>query len=217
MEKTLRQLTEGQNLILVGNSVELLQHNYGSWIDSFDTVVRFGRGVPDSSNKQAIGQYTDIWVTGWLRMKNHIFFEKSLKLFNRCRIHLDKKPKEPDIPFEHIVMFSDEELKEIFSYVGAENNKTDGSRPSAGFLGILFFLKKCNCQSITLIGFDFFSKRLPIQTGEDYPASWHMPINSIKANPHNRNEKVIVQEWASQGLLKWEVISDLKDEFLELT
>ena len=32
-----------------------------------------------------------------------------------------------------------------------------------------------------------------------------------------RNEKVIVQEWANQGLLKWEVISDLKDEFLELT
>ena len=111
MEKNLRQLTEGQNLILVGNSVELLQHNYGSWIDSFDTVVRFGRGVPDSSNKQAIGQYTDIWVTGWLRMKNHIFFEKTLKLFNRCRIHLDTKPKEPDIPFEHIVMFSHEELK----------------------------------------------------------------------------------------------------------
>ena len=113
--------------------------------------------------------------------------------------------------------WSDEELKEVFSYVGAENNKTNGSRPSAGFLGILFFLKKCNCQSITLIGFDFFSKRLPIQTGEDYPASWHMPINSIKANPHNENEKVIVQEWANQELLKWVVISDLKDEFLELT
>ena len=58
-------------VILVGNSVELLQHEYGSYIDSFDTIVRFGKGIPTDENFEQIGKKTDIWITGFLRQRQY--------------------------------------------------------------------------------------------------------------------------------------------------
>ena len=49
MEENLRKLTEGKRIILVGNSVEILQHQLADYIESFDTVVRFGNGIPDET------------------------------------------------------------------------------------------------------------------------------------------------------------------------
>ena len=59
MEKTLQQLTKDKTLILVGNSVEILQYEYGDYIESFDTVVRFGRGAPYDYTS-SLGSRTDI-------------------------------------------------------------------------------------------------------------------------------------------------------------
>jgi len=216
MDATLQTLTENKNIVLVGNSVEILRHEYGKYIDSFDTVVRFGRGIPDWGNFDAIGKRTDIWITGWLRMENHTFFPKAYKLFNRCRIHLNKEVKKK-IPFEYTNLFTDEELYKVFEQVGAKNGVPEGDRPSAGFLGILFFLNKCKCKSITLIGFDFFSKRIPVMTGTDYPASWHMPINSVYKNPHNSKEKETVMRWFEEGRLNWKILSDLDEGLLDLS
>ena len=85
----------GKNIILVGNSVEILEYKYGDVIESYDVVVRFGRGVPTPDKVQAIGKRTDIWITGLLRQKWEKFFPKAFKLFNRNRIYIDKPlPKE---------------------------------------------------------------------------------------------------------------------------
>ena len=67
MEETLHNLTNNKSIILVGNSVEILQHQLADYIESFDTVVRFGNGIPDATNWDSIGKRTDIWVTGYLR------------------------------------------------------------------------------------------------------------------------------------------------------
>lgn len=206
-----------RNIILVGNSVELLQYDFGKYIDSFDTVVRFGRGVPTEDNSHAIGKKTDMWITGFLRMGSYHCFPGAEILFNRCRIHLDLIPKKT-IPFDKYTdMFSDEELMKIFNKIGAEIGVAEGQRPSAGFLGILYFLQKCEYNSLTIIGFDFFAKKLPINTGMDYPSSWHMPINSISKTPHNAKEKQIVSKWQSEGKLNWKILSDLKEELLKFT
>ena len=219
MDETLQKLTENKDIILVGNSVEIMQYNFGKYIDNFDTVVRFGKGMPEQTNYEQIGSRTDIWITGWLRMNFYPAFKHAYPLFNRCRINLDKYPDQRgEPPFGHTHdMFSDDELRDIFDMIGAKNNTTGGARPSAGFLGILFFLQKCKYKSLTLIGFDFFSKTLPIKTGGDYPSSWHMPINSSNANPHNPNEKDIVKKWEDQGKLNWKVLSNLDSEMLKFS
>jgi len=220
MDDSLQKLTENKNLILVGNSVEILQYDFGDYIDSFDTVVRFGNGIPEDEMVQHLGKRMDIWITGWLRMVHWEKAKHAYPLFNRCRIHLDKYPhhKGPP-PFGHKHdMWSDADLRGIFKKIGAKNGTVGGGRPSAGFLGILYFLKKCKCKSITLIGFDFFSKKLPIKTGKDYPSSWHMPIAGTEKNPHNaKKEKEIVQRWEKEGRLNWKILSDLNEEMLKFT
>jgi hypothetical protein len=55
MQKDLINLVENKDVILVGNSVEILQYNNGELIDSYDTVVRFGKGFPTPPIEHAIG------------------------------------------------------------------------------------------------------------------------------------------------------------------
>ena len=210
MEENLRKITEGKHIVLVGNSVEILQHDLADYIESFDTVVRFGNGIPTSDNWDSIGKRTDIWVTGFLRYNKRRYYPKNIPvLFNRSRIHLDKQPNHyPD--FEVIEMFSDKEMLNIFDLVGAKNGETNGQRPSAGFVTIQYFLQKIKFSSLTLIGFDFFSKALSITAGQANPHSWHIPMNSQTYNPHALKEKEIVLDLYDRGIIDWKILSDLE-------
>lgn len=217
MEQTLRKLTENKSIILVGNSVEMLQHDLADYIESFDTVVRFGNGVPTSDNWDSIGKRTDIWITGFLRYKKKRFFSKDIPvLFNRSRIHLDKIPHHYP-KYEVIEMFSDKELFEIFDLVGAKNGQPDGQRPSAGFVAIQYFLQKVKYSSLTLVGFDFFSKSLSITAGAANPYSWHLPQNTQEYNPHAKVEKELVLGYERSGKLQWKILSDLNQGSLDLS
>ena len=217
MEENLRKNTEGKHIVLVGNSVEILQHDLADYIESFDTVVRFGNGIPTSDNWDSIGKRTDIWVTGFLRYNKRRFYPKNIPvLFNRSRIHLDKQPNHyPD--FEVIEMFSDKEMLKVFDLVGAKNGETDGQRPSAGFITIQYFLQKIKFSSLTLIGFDFFSKALSITAGQANPHSWHIPMNSVTYNPHTLKEKEIVLDLYDRGIIDWKILSDLEQGNLDLS
>lgn len=221
MAKTLQELTVGKRIILVGNSVEILQHEKGDLIDSYDTVVRFGRGAPVPEFYKAIGSRTDIWVTGFLRASSFRSFpEDVFILFNRGRVHMNLPPhtKIPvQVKRKAYPMFSDKEIIEINKILGTVDGVPCGDRPSAGLIAILFFLRKCNYKSLTLIGFDFFQKTLPFMTGEDKPSSWHMPVNTQKKNIHSPKEKDIVLEMRDKGLLEWIILSDLNKEDLKFT
>ena len=78
MEENLQQLTERKNSALVGNSVEMLQHNLADYIESFDTVVRFGNGIPTSENWDSVGKRTDMWITGFLRYNKRKCFPDNI-------------------------------------------------------------------------------------------------------------------------------------------
>ena len=43
MAKTLQELTQNKRILLVGNSVEILNYNLKDKIESYDTIVRFGQ------------------------------------------------------------------------------------------------------------------------------------------------------------------------------
>ena len=209
MAKDIQAYTHQKNIILVGNSVEILQHQLADKIESYDTIVRFGAGIPTPENEASIGKRTDIWVTGFLRQNYARFFTESLILHNRCRIHMSKPPRTKEPEFEHVSMFSDKEIIEINKELGVIEGEPLGWRPSAGFWAILYFLRKCEYKSLTLIGFDFFSKSLPFKTGESYPSSWHMPISTVEVNPHNPKEKQLVLDMVEKGLLEWVILSHI--------
>ena len=46
--ETVLELLKNKNIVLVGNSVEILNYEKGEFIDSHDIVIRMGRGVPVS-------------------------------------------------------------------------------------------------------------------------------------------------------------------------
>lgn len=63
--KVLDELFEDKDVILVGNSVEIMNHELGEWIDSFDTVIRFGKAIEANEKEQkAVGKKISAWLTG---------------------------------------------------------------------------------------------------------------------------------------------------------
>ena len=206
-------ILENKNVVLVGNSVEILNYEKGEFIDSFDVVIRMGKGYPRSSMNKAIGKRIDLWAAGFLRAEAHMEKIKVPKLLNRTRIDLNI-PR--DVEGDWLTMFTDEELFEIYDEFGYENNATLG-RPSNGFIVLLWLIKKAWVwKSLTLVGFDFFAKSAPFKVGEMHPNSWHLPRNTVSEIPHNvPAEKEYALEMSRNGIIKWEILSDLKEEILE--
>ena len=49
-----------------------------------------------------------------------------------------------------------------------------------------------------------------------YPYSWHMPRNTVGEIPHNvPAEREYALEMKRNGIIKWEILSDLKPEILD--
>tara|TARA_Y100000361_G_scaffold153964_1_gene177475 strand:+ start:623 stop:1273 length:651 start_codon:yes stop_codon:yes gene_type:complete len=207
------EILENKNVVLVGNSVEILNYEKGEYIDSFDVVIRMGKGYPRSPYDKFIGKKIDIWASGFLRAEQHQNKVKVPKLLNRTRIDLNK-PRE--VEGDWVTMFSDEELFEIYDEFGYVNNETLG-RPSNGFIVLLWLIKKAWVwKSLTLIGFDFFAKSAPFKVGEMHPNSWHLPRNTVSEVPHNvPAEREYALEMKRNGIIKWEILSDLEKEILE--
>ena len=59
-------LLENKNVVLVGNSVEILNYKKGEFIDSHDVVIRMGKGLPREKHLLQLGTKVDIWATGFL-------------------------------------------------------------------------------------------------------------------------------------------------------
>ena len=206
-------ILENKNVVLVGNSVEILNYEKGDYIDTFDVVFRMGKGYPRASHNKFIGKRIDLWASGFLRAEAHQHQIKVPKLLNRTRIDLNI-PR--DVEGDWLTMFTDEELFEIYDEFGYENNATLG-RPSNGFIVLLWLIKKAWVwKSLTLIGFDFFAKSAPFKVGEMHPNSWHLPRNTVSEIPHNvPAEKEYALEMSRNGIIKWDILSDLKEEILE--
>ena len=216
--KDILSILENKNVVLVGNSVEILNYKKGEFIDSHDVVIRMGRGVPRPRHYEAIGKRTDLWATGFLRAEQMIKrpeLKEVPKLLNRTRINLlTARALEVDAEFH--TMFTDNELLDLYEEFGYVNNETLG-RPSNGFIVLLWLIKKAWVwKSLTLVGFDFFAKKAPFKVGAAYPNSWHLPRNSVDEIPHNvPAEREYALEMSRNGIIKWEILSDLKEEILE--
>lgn len=214
------KLLENKNVVLVGNSIEILNYNKGEFIDSHDIVIRMGKGIPRERHYRNIGVRTDIWATGFLRaaqMAERPNLQNVPKLLNRTRINLNTaKEVDKSLIGEFHTMFTDAELLELYDEFGYENNALLG-RPSNGFITLLWLIKKAWVwKSLTLVGFDFFAKSAPFRVGAAYPNSWHLPRNTVDEIPHNvPAEREYALEMLRNGIIKWDILSDLKEEVLE--
>ena len=213
-------ILKDKNVVLVGNSIEILNYEKGEFIDSHDVVIRMGKGVPRSHHYNAIGKRTDIWASGFLRAEQisaRPGMETVPKLLNRTRIHLTEPRELPEeLKDQFHTMWTDEELLELYKEFGYVDSEVLG-RPSNGFITLLWLIKKAWVwKSLTIVGFDFFAKKAPFRVGAAYPNSWHLPRNTVDEIPHNvPAEREYALEMYRNGVIKWEILSDLKEEILD--
>ena len=224
-EAVLDQVFKDKDVLLVGNSVELMNYEYGDLIDSYETVVRFGKGIETNDREKiAVGRKTDVWVTGEFR--SHMLKDTDIRkivqdvpiLYNTNRWRMDITYPKIDLAKGSFDMFTDEELLEIFDHYNiTDYNNPDGKRLSAGILTIMFMCKKIQSyKSLTLIGFDFFAKITTSRRGGvGDPASWYRPILGTPKEVHDHNTELnIVQEFIDAGQLEWKILSDLNDDII---
>jgi len=227
-----------KDVILVGNSVEIMEYNLKEYIDSFDIVVHFGKAIGRNERQtMSLGSKTDVWITGLFRAP----MWKSIKgkygntkiMLNKCRRFIDQPltPKQiKAIPnFEYIDMFSDKELIDIYDefgfgedFEGSKGEWVTGGlkRPSVGFLGILYFIRKVKIyKSLHIIGFDFFNKSTnKIRPGckISTPHSWHLPLYTVPEGSHNTDiEQKYVSKLDGENKLKWHILSNLDLETID--
>jgi hypothetical protein len=229
-QNAIDELFKDKRVILVGNSVELMNFNYADYIDSFDVVVRFGKAISAGEKEQkAIGKKIDVWATGSFRaamiqnQKYKDLIEKNNTniLFNRARMDFKKRlVMEPYIDKIGYDMFQDDEIREIYSRYGLTDDAST-SRLSIGTITTMFMCEKVkNYKSLTLLGFDLFKKSTSKRRNNSAQdsTSWHLPIIGSTDIIHDHDlEKSIIRQYAEDGLLEWNIISDLKPTLINNT
>lgn len=207
IEKLKREV-DGKRIVMVGNAASIFSEEYGELIDSFDFVVRFGKGVPYKEFKAHIGNKTDMWFfgTGRAGMRDK-FKQARYKMYTMSQLNLYKPGREEMVCHRSMMDGSFQPYKDFF-FAGSANDVLDcnreifGEQPEArisqGAQCIHFFANKVDTYaSIDLIGFDFFGQGFVynIETGKQHipkvqpTTSWHMPLISKEydGNPHNKS------------------------------
>lgn len=225
--QNIEELVKDKSVLFVGNSVEILDYELAEYIESFDIIVRFGKAIiRDEKQLKSLGYRTDIWITGAFRAMCYFEWKDweniSAILFNKCRINLKANIEEPiPIPVHDyaVNMFTDKELQDIFDEFNCTNSDRYDWRPSAGFISILYFMRKVKTyKSLNLIGFDFFAKSTTKRRGSSKcdPHSWHQPIYTIDKSSHNSEfEQSYVQNLHDTNQLNWKILSDLTKEKID--
>ena len=240
MVESIQEFVKNKRVVFVGNSVEIMNYKLADVINSYDIVVRFGRAMQANKlQEESIGTKVDMWVTGQFRAPiykeikkefTHGKFKDVKILVNRCRGNLQLKDWnfEEHLPkgMPHTQMYSDQEIIDIMKSFDKDILRCKDLRPSAGFLTILWFVHKIKTyKSLDLIGFDFFAKTVKERAADKEgnisaaaPHSWHLPCYMVSTGAHDKDmEQQYVSFLERRGLLKWNVLSDLKEGKVKYT
>ena len=176
----LRDWLSDKSIIVVGNSVKMLSNDYGDIIDSYDVVVRLGKGLTEPNLYKNIGTKTDIWFSGMLRagLYNRVDCKWKILTPSTKTIY----DTDPFIPVNK-ALFNDDfhPYKHYFWSDSVENTRNfwmkmgfdKDTRPSQGIICCDFLARIVKKQTFDIIGFDFFTEKIIINDKEY--TSWHLP------------------------------------------
>jgi hypothetical protein len=203
----LKQLCEGKRVLLVGNAASLFNHEYGELIDSYDVVVRFGKGIPFRRYKKYLGSKTDVWFFGSLRATSHAHWNCKFKIFNYMQISMYDQ-KSQLLTFPTCIMEDEFQLYKDYFTVGTVSDhlrliskihqqpfNKKSARLSQGALAFLYFDEVIKTQShLDLVGFDFFDSEVKFvyNGNQKVVNSWHVPLpthNAGQPHPHAGSEE----------------------------
>lgn len=198
----LRNYVKNKKVLLLGNSISLFGDKTGEFIDSFDVVVRVGKGNVRPEIADYIGRKFDVWSFGGLRSFDYRDYSKvKFKIYNYLQINFYtpaaaylQSPKfmyngDFQIYKDFFLLGNYSELQKYRKFVLGEDTT---SRLSQGILTLCFLFYKIRTFSeLHLYGFDFFNSTVDydyLDKGIRRSYSWHLPASKdsdINANPHN--------------------------------
>jgi len=192
---------QGKRVIVVGNSISLFNKPYGEFIDSFDVVVRMGKGYPWPTFKEHLGSKTDVWVLSILRANHYKDFigtpyqvlnisQMSIYDKNKTTTTISKYFYEDDFELynDYFLMGNARETRNLIKLAYGKVDIND--RASQGALTLSYFTNIIKSyKELHVIGFDFFEGRLQYKIHNEINeiSSFHLPVPANKgtnSNPH---------------------------------
>lgn len=193
---------QGKRVIIVGNAISMFANEYGDFIDSFDVVVRMGKGFPYPEFKKQLGSKTNVWMLSVLRHNHHKQFKDAeYKVLNISQIGLYENDRgNISIPKSFFVsddfqIYKDYFLignlpetqrliKRVYGVVDKEQRSSQGGIAISYFTEVIKSYKELH-----VIGFDFFDTKFQYKLNDEINevSSFHLPIPSFKgtnSNPH---------------------------------
>ncbi len=198
---------QNKRVLIVGNSISLFNKPYGEFIDSFDVVVRMGKGYPWPEFKEHLGSKTDVWVLSILRANHYPDFKGTpFQVLNISQISVYDSKKNTTTISKH---FYEEEF-EIYKdyFVMGDIKKTRAliktaygtvdinQRASQGALTLAYFTNIIRSyKELHVIGFDFFEGKVQYEmNGEvNEVSSFHLPVPSLKGSNSNPHAGMLVE------------------------
>lgn len=185
----LKAYCKDKRVLIVGNAVSLFANEYGEMIDSYDVVVRLGKGFPYPEHKKYLGSKTDVWMTGQLRVAMYKLWRKvPFQILNLTQIGMYKNDQlgltiskkmlggQYQVYRDFFLVGSIEKHLEIIRRIYGDEPE---SRVSAGTVAIEYFMHEIGgYKELALVGFDFFQNNVTYTfDGKTHEvASWHLPL-----------------------------------------
>ena len=192
---------QGKKVLIVGNAVSLLNKPYGEFIDSFDVVVRMGKGYPWPEFKDYLGTKTDVWVLSILRANHYKEFKDvPYKVLNISQMSVYDKERTQttvskffyandfEIYKDYFLMGNIDQTRRLIKH--AYGKVEINERASQGALTLAYFTNIIRSyKELHVIGFDFFEGRVQYELLNEVNevSSFHLPVPSFKgtnSNPH---------------------------------
>jgi hypothetical protein len=198
---------QNKRVLIVGNSISLFNKPYGEFIDSFDVVVRMGKGYPWPEFKEHLGSKTDVWVLSILRANHYPDFKGTpYQVLNISQISVYDSKRNTTTISKHFYEEDFEIYKDYF--VMGDIKKTRAliktaygtvdinQRASQGALTLAYFTNIIRSyKELHVIGFDFFEGKVQYEmNGEvNEVSSFHLPVPSLKGSNSNPHAGMLVE------------------------
>lgn len=183
-----------KSVIVVGNSLSLFGDTYGDLINSYDVIVRMGRGYPEPEFEKFIGNRTDCWIFSSLRTGMYKKFDRCpFRIFNLSQffiydenyqfLHIDKHQFFDDFQVykDYFMMGNIDQIKRLIEVAGLGQRASQGAVALSYFVNVIQSYKK-----LDIIGFDFFEATVNYELYKNVHtvSSYHLPVPTSKVNPH---------------------------------
>jgi hypothetical protein len=198
---------QDKRVLIVGNSISLFNKPYGEFIDSFDVVVRMGKGYPWPEFKEHLGSKTDVWCLSVLRANHYSDFKGTpYQVLNISQISVYDNKKNTTTISKHFYEEDFEIYKDYFlmgdikktrALIKTAYGTVDvNQRASQGALTLAYFTNIIRSyKELHVVGFDFFEGKVQYEmNGEvNEVSSFHLPVPSFKGSNSNPHAGMVVE------------------------